>query len=117
MLIVSAICFVALIILAIIGEGILPIYGGDEQLAARGSKASFALLGGIAFAFAQPAIWGFFADTLQRLVARGDTKSPFADTVLQPGLKSNMQVVGMVLCALFALATLFLSFQLWRGRL
>ncbi|MDF3415857.1 hypothetical protein HKX54_15420 [Sulfitobacter sp. M57] len=116
MLIVSAISFVLLIVLALVGESILPLYGGDRELAARASKVSFVVLGGIAFAFAQPAIWGFFAGALQRVILRGGSNSSMAETLAQPGFKSGVQSVALGLCCLFLIATAVLALHLWRQR-
>lgn len=115
MLVLSIFCFAALIVLAIVGESILPLYGGNQELAERGSKASFALLGGVGFAFAQPSIWGSFAKGLQRSIAAGGSKSRLAIMLTQPGFISGVHATALLLCLGFLIATTILTVQLWRG--
>ncbi|MFP3384950.1 hypothetical protein [Tritonibacter sp. SIMBA_163] len=116
MLKLSAIFFVLLIALGVVGETILPFYGGDRELAARVSKVSFVLLGGIAFAFAQPAIWGWFIQAVQNAIQRSGTKSRMAQTIMRPGLKSTARSAGLGFCCFFLIMTAVLAFQLWLQR-
>lgn len=116
MLKVSALFCIAIIVLLVIGENILPLYGGDLTLAARGSKASFALLGGWAFAFAQPAIWTRFARVLQGVIPTSVEESFVANLVHHPEFVPRVRRVTVVFCWLAVLASAFLAFQLWHGR-
>lgn len=116
MIYASFLCLVLLVALAVTGERILPLYGGDTDLAARGSKASFALLAGCAFAFAQPVIWTWFAGVLQRLISAEATHSAIATTLHNPGFRTWVQTAATVMCWMIVIATGYLALQLWRGR-
>lgn len=117
MWIVSLVCLVALIALSVIGENTLGLFGGDRDLAARVTKGVFALLGGVGFAFVQPAIWSWFGGVLQKLIGQGGAQGGLAQYVMRPDFKSTLGTVGMVACVVFTVASALLAVQLVRGKL
>ena len=118
MLFVTYACFAILILLAIAGESTLGLFNGDRDLAARTMKAVFALLGGVGFAFAQPAIWRAFAGFVQGMITSGgqQTESRIAKIGLHPELKQIAGTVGVVLCIIICIASCLLAYFLFKAK-
>ena len=57
LLILSGLLVALMVFLMGLGDRTLPMFGGDRVSAARTMNSLFGLLGGVAFACAQPAIW------------------------------------------------------------
>lgn len=115
LMIVSAILMAFLLVFALLNERTLPLFGGDRALAARFMKTIFALLGGLAFALAQPALWGWFARVAQRVLAKGG--SEFGKNLIERGgLADTFQTLGFVALGVFGLGAMVVSWAIWSGR-
>lgn len=107
--------FAVLIALAAAGERLLPLFGGDRELAGRAMKALFSALAGLGFALVQPALWRAFARRTQGLIARGGGRGRLAARVRAPGFLRLVERIGLGLMAAFAAAALGLAGALWAG--
>lgn len=112
MLYVSGLCLVVLIALAVIGEGSAAWFGGDQDAARRVVVPSMMLAAGGAFGFAMPWLFGFLAQTAQRVIGAGGSQGAVAGMVQGPGFASAMGIAGWVACVVIlgvfaALAYLF----------
>ncbi|MFV0474104.1 MAG: hypothetical protein ACK5MQ_07845 [Pikeienuella sp.] len=107
--------FLILISLAVAGERLLPLFHGDRDLAGRAMKAIFISLGGLGFAFAQPALWGAYARHAQGLIARGGARGPMARWIRCPGFPRAITNISIGAMAVFALVSLGLSWAVWTG--
>lgn len=118
MLFVTYACSAILILLAIAGENTLGLFNGDRDFAARTMKAIFALLGGVGFAFAQPAIWKTFAGFVRGMIASNDhqTESRIAKFGLHPKLTQIAGTFGIVLCIFICIASCLLAYFLFLAK-
>lgn len=112
---ISLICFAALILVLVTGENTLPLFHNDCDLAARGTAAAVAILGGTAFAFAQPMIWSAFVRKAQKLVRLGGAQGHFAKWILHTNLERKATLIATVLCLCFFIVSVALSVHLWRS--
>ncbi|MEP3348020.1 MAG: hypothetical protein ABJN34_03410 [Litoreibacter sp.] len=115
MWIISVICFAVLVVLAVIGEATLGLFGGDRDLARRTTLAVFALLGGVGFACLQPIIWDGFTKTLQRVIAKGGSQAPLTEIVLRPSFNDLVQGVVTKIAYVIIAASITLAWYLWNG--
>lgn len=116
LLLIGILFFVTLVLLSVLGERPLPLFHGDRDLAGRAMKAIFAGLGGLGFAFAQPAIRRGFAGLARDLIGRGGDQGFIARRALSPGFQEVVVTFSLGLMAVFALASLGLSRAIWTGR-
>lgn len=116
LLIVSGALIGVLIVLAALNERTLPLFGGDRSLAARAMLTTFSLLGGVALALAQPALWLGLSRLVQTRVAQGGSRSDMAQWLLRPELRDTAQTLGFVLMGLFAIAAAVIAWLQWTGR-
>ena len=117
LLILSGVLFAILVGFALLGERTLPLYGGDREFAARASKALFAALGGLAFAFAQPTIWSAFGRWVQSLIGQSSARGSMRDWIVSSAFRDLTGTAGITLCVVFAAVSIGFTYALWTGRL
>lgn len=112
----TAFLFACLVVLAVLNERTLPLFGGDRDLAARAMKVIFALFGGVAVGLAQPFFWQKVITGVQARVRQGGSESGFAQWLLRPDLKEQFATLGWVALILVLIATAVLAGLIWTGR-
>ncbi|MQQ10612.1 hypothetical protein GFB49_19335 [Epibacterium sp. SM1979] len=112
----TAFLFVCLVALAVLNERILPLFGGDRDLAARVMKVVFALFGGVAVGLAQPFFWQKAIASVQARVRQGGSESGFAQWLLRPELKDQFATLGWIALLLALIATALVAGLIWAGR-
>lgn len=116
LLILALALFAALVLLGILGERLLPMFGGDRAAAGKAMKLVFAGLGGAALACAQPAIWQAFARRARAMIETGQSRSGFAgwlQDILTPERATTVGFAALIFCAV---ATLCLIWLISTGR-
>lgn len=94
--------FVAMILLSLLGERILPLFGGNRELAARIYKVIFILLGTGVVIFVTPFLVSNFVERARFVIAAGGSKSDFATILLGNNIPHIAHIVGYSLMGVFA---------------
>ncbi|WP_308917990.1 hypothetical protein [Jannaschia sp. LMIT008] len=105
--------FAVLVVLGIVGERTLPLFGGDEALAARTYMIVFPLLGGAAFAAFQPWAWTRFAAALRHAIGRGGAQGRIPEWVASPAFRDFGVMVGFGAAAFAAMGTIAMALFAW----
>ncbi len=111
--VLAGVLFLLVVLLALLGERTLPLFGGNRELAARVYKSAFAVLGGSMAGLAAPFIVTTFTARLRTVLAAAGSDNPVASLLLANGVPHAANVVGFTLLVVFMLAGTVAAVLIW----
>ena len=104
--------FFVVVLLTLLGERTLAVFGGDRELAARTYKAGYAALGGGIAGLAVPWVVTTFIAKLRTVLA-SVSDSSVASLLLGDGVPHFAKIVGFTLMGVFLLAGVGAAASIW----
>jgi len=116
MLIVSALCFAALVLVPNLAhQQLLALFDGDRDRTIYFTRGMIFFLMGMGMAAAQPAIWSAFIRRAQKVIAFGGSRTPFAQAILRPRTRHLVDLFGVGMSLFFGVAASIMAVLIGRG--
>lgn len=109
----ALVLFCLAIVLSILGERTLPLFGGDYDLAGRFYKTFYAILWGCIAGFSAPIAVVSFISKLRIVLATNGGDSRIAQLLLRDDILRFAQIIGFTLMVVFVLSGFIVACIIW----